>query len=104
MAVKLQTALRSLTQINRNYLPFKHVRTFLSTNFNFRRISVPKNSDLKSRIRIVEDEKVSYKIVRAIINLGDPVAVDVEVSVKVKVGIDVNVVEVDIDVDEVDVT
>ena len=43
------------------------------------------SADLKSRIRIVESENESLEIVRSIINLGEPVAVDVEVSLSTTV-------------------
>jgi len=39
---------------------------------------------LMSRIRIVVDEKDSSKIVREIVSIGDPVAVDLEVNIKEK--------------------
>jgi hypothetical protein len=38
------------------------------------------NSDFKSRIRIIENEDDSFEVVKSIIKLGEPVAVDVEVS------------------------
>ena len=41
--------------------------------------SIPDCSELMSRIHIVEDVAESAKIVRNIIKLGDPIAVEIEV-------------------------
>ena len=84
MAVRLQSVLRNLSQINRAFSNIKHVRTFHCTMSSFSRISAADNSDLMSRIRIVVDEKDSSKIVREIVSIGDPVAVDLEVNIKEK--------------------
>ena len=41
------------------------------------------SSNLKSRVRIVQDETESLEIVNAIIKLGEPIAVDVEVNTNI---------------------
>ena len=95
MAVRFHSAL------NKSFVTFKHFRQQIKPVSSFRTFhvgqnhwkkketnnhwkesemySIPDCSELMSRIHIVEDVAESAKIVRNIIKLGDPIAVDIEV-------------------------